>query len=172
MIAAVVSPAVGAHGEARDSLSEASSSGAVHTAPGIDPVCATLKETLLNSPPDGPINWDDYNDNDLVWSDPPRGPRHKHKIPPSNVPLKPVVLPRALSYASESDFDFFNNGRITRVFRNIFGDHYMHGSWGFGGDYHCGAVIKIKVKRLSDDRKTMPICEFSRKPWQPPNFPL
>jgi hypothetical protein len=126
--AAVVSPAVAAHGDARDSPSEASSSGVVHTAPGIDPVCATLKETLLNSPPDGPINWDDYND--LVWSDPPQGPRHKHKhkTPPSNAPLKPVVLPRELSYASESDFDFFNNGRITRVFRNIFGDHYMRGS--------------------------------------------
>ena len=130
MIAAVVSPAVAAHGEARYSPSEERSSGAAHTAPGIDPVCATLKETLLNSPPDGYINWDDYNDNDLVWSDPPQGPRHKHKhkIPPSNSTIKPVVLPRELSDARESDFDFFNDGKITRVFRNIFGDRYIHGS--------------------------------------------
>jgi hypothetical protein len=37
------------------------------------------------------------------------------------------------------------------------------GHWEFGGYYHCNTVIKVIVKRLSDGRKTMPICEFSRK---------
>ena len=35
------------------------------------------------------------------------------------------------------------------------------GSWGFGGYYHCDTVIKVIVKRLSDGRKTTPICELS-----------
>jgi hypothetical protein len=39
-----------------------------------------------------------------------------------------VVLPRELSFAAESDFDFFNDGRVERVFRNVFANRYMLGS--------------------------------------------
>jgi hypothetical protein len=37
------------------------------------------------------------------------------------------------------------------------------GDWGFGGEYHCAAITKVIVKRISEGQKALPICEFSSK---------
>ena len=40
------------------------------------------------------------------------------------------------------------------------------GNWKYGGYYDCNRIIKIKVKRISSDRKATPVCEFA-KPKKP-----
>jgi len=36
------------------------------------------------------------------------------------------------------------------------------GTWVYGGYYACNVITKVIVKRLSADKKTLPVCEFTR----------
>lgn len=36
------------------------------------------------------------------------------------------------------------------------------GTWVYGGYYACNVVIKLTVKRIANDEKTIPVCEFAR----------
>jgi len=36
------------------------------------------------------------------------------------------------------------------------------GTWVYGGYYACNVVIKVIVKRVANDKKTIPVCEFTR----------
>ena len=36
------------------------------------------------------------------------------------------------------------------------------GRWAYGGFYACNKVIKLTVKKLASDQKTMPYCQFAR----------
>ena len=35
------------------------------------------------------------------------------------------------------------------------------GEWVFGGDYSCDRIIKITIKHIDNERKAIPVCEFS-----------
>ncbi len=36
------------------------------------------------------------------------------------------------------------------------------GTWVYGGYYACNVITKVTVKRIAADRKTIPVCEFTR----------
>jgi uncharacterized protein YecT (DUF1311 family) len=93
-------------------------------AAGIAPICKLIDRDMHSDPQSNAIDWDRWENNELSWREaedvPQRG--RNSQDPDSS------VAQVSLHAETESDFDFFNDGHVTRVLRSSFEGHYMSGS--------------------------------------------
>jgi hypothetical protein len=72
----------------------------------------------------------------------------------------PVKFPDALGKMEQSDFDFYNDGLIDRVYRKYFEDHYMAGTVLLVQHGHSAAIFDEPIGPLEDAETWFIPCQL------------